>query len=106
LSARAPLLPDVSRRFHDRYGVYVRQLYGTTETGSIAANLDARVEDGLSTVGTPLPGVEVRILSEGGAPVADGARGEIAVRSPASAQELRGMSGGDPTCLRGGLVPD
>lgn len=90
LSASAPLLPDASRRFHDRYGVYVRQLYGTTETGSIAANLDARVEDGLSTVGTPLPGVEVRILSEGGAPVADGGRGEIAVRSPASAQEYGG----------------
>jgi len=90
LSASAPLPPDTSRGFHGRYGMYVRQLYGTTETGSIAANLDARVEDGLATVGPPLPGVEVRILSESGAPVREGETGEIAVRSPGTAHGYAG----------------
>ena len=90
MSASAPLLPDTSRKFHDRYGVYVRQLYGATETGSVAANLDEGVEDSLATVGAPLPGVEVRILSESGEAVPDGEAGEVAVRSPAIAAEYAG----------------
>jgi malonyl-CoA/methylmalonyl-CoA synthetase len=33
-------------------------------------------------VGTPLPGVEVRLVDEGGSPVSDGVAGELEVRGP------------------------
>src|SRR5262249_54933548 len=39
LSSSAPLKLDTSQRFRERYGVAVRQLYGTTETGTIALDV-------------------------------------------------------------------
>ncbi|MGH7893802.1 MAG: class I adenylate-forming enzyme family protein, partial [Candidatus Binatia bacterium] len=39
-SASAPLLPEDNRRFQAKYGLWVRQLYGSTETGTISVNLD------------------------------------------------------------------
>ena len=39
-SASAPLLPEDNRRFHEKYGIWIRQLYGSTETGTISVNLD------------------------------------------------------------------
>jgi long-chain acyl-CoA synthetase len=90
VSASAPLRPDTSRRFHERYGVYVRQLYGTTETGSIGANLDGAIEASLESVGRPFPGVDVRVTQESGETVPDGESGEILVRSPGGAREYAG----------------
>ena len=90
-SASAPLRPETSRRFRERYGVYVRQIYGTTETGTIAVNLDPRVEESIESVGTPLEGVVVDILAEDGRVLPSGATGEIGIRSPAAAREYPGL---------------
>ena len=38
-SSSAPLPREASVAFRDRYGLYVRQLYGSSETGTIALNL-------------------------------------------------------------------
>ena len=55
-SASAPLLPADNRRFREKYGHWIRQLYGSTETGTISVNLDADV-GGLARVGrTAAPG--------------------------------------------------
>jgi long-chain acyl-CoA synthetase len=85
VSASAPLPPAAGRAFHARYGVLVRQLYGSTETGTIAVNAGADVEDTLDSVGLPLPGVEVRILRDDGSPAGVDEPGEVAVKSPAAA---------------------
>jgi len=90
-SASAPLRSETSRRFRERYGVYVRQIYGTTETGTIAVNLDPRVEESIESVGTPLEGVVVDILAEDGRVLPSGATGEIGIRSPAAAREYPGL---------------
>ncbi len=90
LSTSAPLRPDVSRRFHQRYGIYVRQLYGTTETGTIALNMSSHIERSLDSVGTPLPGVEIKIVSPEGTPLAAEETGEIWIRSPAAARAYAG----------------
>ena len=90
LSASAPLKPAVSRRFHDRYGCYVLQLYGTTETGSIAVNLGAA--DALESVGRPLPGIDVRIVGESGEPLPPRTQGTIGILSPAAATGYQGST--------------
>ncbi len=68
--------------------------YGLTETSSTIAVLgpddhrqalassDPGVRRRLASVGRPLPGVEVAVLGESGAPVPAGSRGEIRVRGP------------------------
>lgn len=81
-SASAPLLPDDNRRFAERYGLHVRQLYGSTETGTISVNLHDRVEDSLESVGPPLEGIRVEIRGEGGNLLGPGEEGEIAIASP------------------------
>jgi long-chain acyl-CoA synthetase len=68
-------------RFHDRFGVRIRQAYGSTETGHIAANLSP--DEGLwDSVGLPVGEVKIDILPTESA-VAPGI-GEILIRSPAT----------------------
>jgi long-subunit acyl-CoA synthetase (AMP-forming) len=55
--------------------------YGMTEIGmGLSHPLDGERRPGV--VGTPLPGVEVRVVDESGAAAADGVPGEILVRGP------------------------
>ena len=91
VSASAPLPVSTSRRFHERHGVFVRQLYGSTETGSISINLGP-IEDSLDSVGLPLEGVSIRILREDGSIAAANEQGEVAVSSPAAATGYAGSN--------------
>ena len=70
----APADPSALRFFHD-LGIPVSNGYGLTEAGT-AVTLDRNDPPEPETVGTPLPGVEIRIRNAG----ADGV-GEIEVRS-------------------------
>ncbi len=72
LSSGAPMGQALAALAKDRLGLRVRQLYGSTQTGTISIERGDEAERE-GSVGTPLDGVEVRIL--GG--------GEIAVRSAA-----------------------
>jgi long-chain acyl-CoA synthetase len=81
VSASAPFPAALNTAFRDRFGFHVRQLYGSTETGSISVNLLADVSTTLESVGRPLPGVEVDVRGPDGRAVAPGEVGEVAVRS-------------------------
>lgn len=81
-SSSAPLLAADSRRFLERYGVAVRQLYGSTETGTISFNRDPAPQSRPDSVGTPIGGVAVEVLDETGRLLPEGAEGELAIRSP------------------------
>jgi long-chain acyl-CoA synthetase len=83
-SASAPLLPADNRRFRERYGHWIRQLYGSTETGTISVNRSPDVESCLESVGTPLPGVSFRTVDDRGTDVTAGAEGEVAIASPSA----------------------
>jgi long-chain acyl-CoA synthetase len=89
-SASAPLLPSDASRFHSRYGRWIRQLYGSTETGTITYNDHPRIEAHLDTVGRPLPGVSLTVVDEHRAPVPVGREGEIVVSSPFAASGYAG----------------
>ena len=81
-SSSAPLTPADGKRFRDQYGVVIRQLYGSTETGTISFNRHLDPESCRESVGTPLPGVRVEVRDAEGRPVAPGTEGEIAIASP------------------------
>lgn len=80
-SGAASLPADVYERIRDHCGVEVRQGYGLTESSSVVASgrgLDVRV----TSVGKPLPGVELVLVDDAGEPVDIGDVGEVVLRSP------------------------
>jgi long-chain acyl-CoA synthetase len=70
--------------FYEKFGIYVRQLYGSTETGTISVDLSSDIESSLESVGKPIAGVDVEVFSENGEPTQTNGIGEIAVKSPAA----------------------
>jgi long-chain acyl-CoA synthetase len=99
LSASAPLRAHVRQRFRERYGVDVCQLYGTTETGTVALEPPGDAGD---SVGMPLPGVEVGVLDEAGRVLPPGHIGQIAIRSPAAATSYPGRPAESAEAFRDG----
>jgi long-chain acyl-CoA synthetase len=85
-SAGSPLPADAFHAFYKRYGIAVRQLWGSTETGVMTINVDRDPFATSASVGTPVPGMEVVALDEAGAPVAPGETGELVVSGPAVAR--------------------
>jgi long-chain acyl-CoA synthetase len=69
--------------FLERYGVAVRQLYGSTEAGVMTINVDPDPVATSSSVGTPAAGVEVMVVDDEGLPVPLGDEGELAASGPA-----------------------
>jgi long-chain acyl-CoA synthetase len=96
VSASSPMPPAINRRFHARHGQYVRQLYGSTETGTISVNLSNNIAGTLDSVGAPLDGVDVAIVTDEGAPVVPGHEGEVAVRSPFAITAYEGPGADQP----------
>jgi long-chain acyl-CoA synthetase len=70
--------------FGERFGILVRQLYGSTETGMIAANLSDDPVTTFESVGTPVKGVELEIVDDDGDPLPAGEIGEVTVASAAA----------------------
>jgi malonyl-CoA/methylmalonyl-CoA synthetase len=84
VSGSAPLLADTHRQFEERTGQVILERYGMSETVMLVSN-PYFVERGpriAGTVGEPLPGVEVRVVDDDGAPCAPGAIGQVEVRGP------------------------
>lgn len=101
-TAGAPLSQPVFQKFLDRFGVSLRQLYGSTETGSIAINLDETTDELWASVGKPLNGVDIRIVDEGGNTLKAGETGEIVVCSAAMTQGYAGLEEANREVFRGG----
>lgn len=81
VSGSAPLPPNLLERWREITGQVLLERYGMTEIGMALSNpLHGPRVPGY--VGTPLPGVQVRLVDEGGREVAAGVPGEIEVRGP------------------------
>ncbi len=87
-SGGAALPPAVVDVFRERFGHYIHNGYGLTETtagciavpGSLEAPIDE--ESGTISIGLPVPDTIVRILGEEGEELPFGQSGEIAVEGP------------------------
>lgn len=82
-TAGAPLTREIFEACDKRFGIPVRQLYGCSEAGSVAINLDDDAVGTAESVGRPVRNVEIRIRDEHGAPCPPGVAGEIVIASPA-----------------------
>jgi malonyl-CoA/methylmalonyl-CoA synthetase len=80
-SGSAPLPIDLAREFREKTGLEPLERYGLTESGLNLSNpySGSRVP---GTVGTPLPGVEVALRDQDGAPVDGDETGELVLRGP------------------------
>jgi len=79
ISGSAPLLPETFEAFRARTGHAILERYGMTETGMNTSN-PVHGERRGGSVGPPLPGVSVRVVDDGGAPVSAGTVGKIEVK--------------------------
>ncbi len=80
-SGSAPMPLALHERFRDRVGSVVLERYGMTETSMLTSNpLVGERKPG--TVGTPLPGVRVRVVDDEDTKVADGTVGHVQVAGP------------------------
>ncbi|GAA5144883.1 long-chain fatty acid--CoA ligase [Nocardioides marinquilinus] len=81
LSGSAPIAAEVIEQFVERTGIPVHQGYGLTEAAPVVTTTLRSDGAPAGSVGAPLPGVEVRVVGESGAPLADGDDpGELEVR--------------------------
>jgi len=79
LSTSAPITPAVMDRFESIYGVPVGQAYGIIEAGLPCINLRTGGLPAVS-VGRPVAGYEIAVVSDSGEYLAPGTPGEVALR--------------------------
>jgi long-chain acyl-CoA synthetase len=80
VSGAAPLPEPVLEAFRDRFGIPIWEGYGLTEAAPVVTTTALGDEARPGSIGLPLPGVEIRLVDERGAPVEEGDPGEIVVR--------------------------
>ena len=79
ISGSAPLTEETFKQFQERTGQAILERYGMTETGILTSNpLSATRKPG--SVGPALDGVDVRVVDDGGTPLASGDVGQVEVR--------------------------
>jgi long-chain acyl-CoA synthetase len=78
-SGAARLPPEVAAAFEERFGLALTEGYGLTEASPVVTTAGGSAAPP-GSVGTPLPGVEVRLVDERGDDVLGGDAGEVWVR--------------------------
>ena len=81
-SGAAPLAEETAAAFQQRFGIPIRQGYGLTEASPVVSSALSDGPDKPTSIGLPLPGVEVRLVDDDGEDVLQGDAGEIWVRGP------------------------
>jgi malonyl-CoA/methylmalonyl-CoA synthetase len=81
VSGSAPLLAETHEAFSARTGHAILERYGMTETNMNTSNPYTGARRA-GTVGLPLPGVEVIVADDSGAPLPQGQIGMVEVRGP------------------------
>ena len=79
ISGSAPLLVETSDEFFERTGQRILERYGMTETSMSCSN-PLHGDRRAGSVGPPLPGVQVRIISDEGCELPPGAIGSLEVK--------------------------
>ncbi len=82
VSGGSALPHEVHREFGERFGVTILEGYGLSETSPVASFSRLGQEPRVGSIGVPVPGVEMRLVSGDGSPLADDpdAIGEIAIK--------------------------
>ena len=108
----APMPVETFRRFEETFGVKIVEGYGLTE-GTVASSINpVHGKRKVGSIGTPLPGQEMKILDDDGNELPQGETGELCVRGgnvmkgylrkpEANAETLRNgwLHTGDMACM-------
>jgi len=100
ISSGAAIPEELDARLRE-LRIEVRQLYGSSETGTVSISSGAQTRVG--NVGKPLHGVQVRIVDEDHREVPQGQPGEVQVASPALYTGYIGESGEDDSLTEDGF---
>jgi long-chain acyl-CoA synthetase len=73
---------QVLRAFEDKFGCKILEGYGLSETSPVASFNHPDRERKVGSIGTPIKGVEMRVVDEDGNDVEQGEVGEIAIKGP------------------------
>ncbi|TLN24304.1 long-chain fatty acid--CoA ligase, partial [bacterium] len=80
-SAASAMPREVARRWKDRFGLDIHEGYGLTESSPFACyNHAQKIKTG--SVGTPLPGVMVKVIDFRGREAGPGVPGELRIKGP------------------------
>jgi long-chain acyl-CoA synthetase len=80
MSGGAAMPVEVLRAFEEAFGALVLEGYGLSETSPVASFNHPDRQRKPGSIGTPIRGVEMRVVDEQGAEVPQGEVGEIAIR--------------------------
>jgi long-chain acyl-CoA synthetase len=80
ITGGASMPVEVLRGFEEAFGCVVLEGYGLSETSPVACSNHPERERKAGSIGTPIEGVEMRIVDEDDAPVEQGEVGEIVIR--------------------------
>jgi long-chain acyl-CoA synthetase len=73
---------EVLRAFEDKFGCKILEGYGLSETSPVASFNHPDRERKVGSIGTPIRGVEMRVVDEDGKDVEQGEVGEIVIKGP------------------------
>jgi long-chain acyl-CoA synthetase len=73
---------EVLRAFEDKFGCKILEGYGLSETSPVASFNHPDRERKVGSIGTPIAGVEMRVVDEDGNEVSQGEVGEIVIKGP------------------------
>ncbi|MFT3863890.1 MAG: long-chain fatty acid--CoA ligase [Solirubrobacterales bacterium] len=93
---------EVLRGFEEAFGAIVMEGYGLSETSPVASCNHPHMERKPGSIGTPIEGVEMRIVDENDAEVAQGEVGEIVIRGHNIMKGYWGRPEASDEALRGG----
>lgn len=80
--AAAPCPAPVKREMIEWWGPVINEYYGSTETGGVVFCTSEQWLAHPGTVGTPIPGADVRVIDEHGASLKPHEIGEVVAKSP------------------------
>ena len=80
ISGGSAMPVEVMRSFEEEFGCIVLEGYGLSETSPVASFNHPDRERRPGTIGTPVQGMELRLVDDDGKDVAEGEVGEIAIR--------------------------
>ena len=80
ITGGASMPVEVLRGFEDAFGAKVMEGYGLSETSPVASSNHPHMERKPGSIGTPVEGVEMKVVDEDGEEVPQGEIGEIVIR--------------------------
>jgi long-chain acyl-CoA synthetase len=80
ITGGASMPVEVLRGFEQAFGAIVLEGYGLSETSPVSSSNHPEMERKPGSIGTPIEGVEMRVVDESDAPVEQGEVGEIVIR--------------------------